>query len=174
MKKCWFLMCLALLLTGCNSTAETVETLTDEYIQPVMATMQQAVMVLPEDASLTVMESDSGDIVYLCDGYTITLHTCQAGDLDKTLREATGFSKDALKLIQTESAGVERTQCVWTAAGESEEQVGRLTVLDDGNYHYVLTCMAGASQTQRLQPVWQELFDSFRLVGADVDLSIGS
>ena len=116
----------------------------------------------------------AGDTVYLCDGYTVTLHTCQAGDLDKTLREATGFSKDALKLIQTESAGVERTQCVWTAAGEAEEQVGRLTVLDDGNYHYVLTCMAGASQTQRLQPVWQELFDSFRLVGADVDLSIGS
>ena len=46
MKKCLLLVCLGLLLTGCSSV-ETFETVTDEYVQPVMATMQQAVMALP-------------------------------------------------------------------------------------------------------------------------------
>lgn len=173
MKKCLLLAGLMLLLTGCGSQ-ETFETITDDYVQPVMAQMQQVVISLPVDATVSVLKSDTEGTIYLCDGYTVTLHTAESGDLDKTLRTATGFSAEDLPVIQTEYGGVTRTDSVWTAAGESEEQVGRVTVLDDGNYHYVLTCMTGASQMETLQPVWGELFDSFRLVSAQMDLNTGS
>ena len=173
MKKCLILAGLVFLLTGCGSEP-TMETVTDEYVQPVMAQMQQVLISLPADASVAVLGDESEGTIYLCDGYTVTLQTTQAGDLTKTLQSATGFSKEDLRLIQTQYGGLTRTDGVWTAAGEQEEQLGRFTVLDDGSYHYVLTCMMDASRTQSLQPVVDELFDSFRLVSAEIDLNTGS
>lgn len=173
MKKCWIFVMLMLLLTGCGA-AETFETVSDTYVQPAAATMQQVVLSLPIDASVAVMESETSGTIYLCDGYTVTVHSTTGGDLDKTLREATGFAEEELTLVQTEQDGIKRIQCVWTAAGETEEQIGRLTLLDDGNYHYVLSCMTDASKMNDLQPVWQELFDSFCLISPEVALSIGS
>ena len=164
---------LALLLCGCGA-AETFETVEDEYLQPAMAPMQQVVVLLPEDISMAVMENDQTGTLYLCDGYTVTLQTLPGGNLEQTLRETTGFSREQLGAIQTQQEGITRTQCVWTAAGEEEEQVGRLTVLDDGNYHYVLACMTDASRAESLHDVWQELFDSFRLVSPGEDLYTGS
>ena len=173
MKKCLLWMLLAILLTGCGSQ-ETLETVTDDYIQPVMAPMQQILVSLPTDAAVAVLEEEAAGTIYLCDGYTVTLHTTEAGNMEKTLQAATGFSADALRTIQTEYGGLTRTDGVWTAAGETEDQLGRFAVLDDGNYHYVLTCMADASKMEELQPVWQELFESFRLVTAGTDLHTGS
>ena len=172
-KKCLLLAGLMLLLTGCGSQ-ETFEMVTDDYVQPVMAQMQQIVVSLPVDASVEVLESDTQGTIYLCDGYTVTVHTTEAGDLAKTLYTATGFSEEDLQTIQTQYGSVSRTDSVWTAAGETEEQVGRIAVLDDGSYHYVLTCMTDASKMEQLQPVWGELFDSFRLVSAQMDLNTGS
>ena len=174
MKKCLLLVAvLALILTGCSSQ-QTFETVTDEYVQPAMAQMQQIVVAIPPDATVAVMENDAEGKIYLCDGYTATLHTTQAGDLEKTLRETTGFTQEQLRLIQTKYGGITRTEGVWTAAGEEEEQVGRFAVLDDGNYHYVLTCMAGVSDMETLNPVWEELFSSFRLEDPQLDLNTGS
>ena len=174
MKKCLLLVVvLALFLTGCGSQ-QTFETVTDDYVQPVMAQKQQMVVAIPPDATVAVMENDTEGKIYLCDGYTATLHATQAGDLEKTLCEATGFSKEQLRLIQTQYGGITRTDGVWTAAGEEEEQVGRFAVLDDGNYHYVLTCMAGVSDMETLNPVWEELFSSFRLEDPQIDLNTGS
>lgn len=173
MKKCLILVGLVFLLTGCGSQP-TLETVTDEYVQPVMAQMQQVLVSLPEDASVAVLEDETAGTIYLCDGYTVTLQTTQAGDLTKTLQSATGFSKEDLRLIQTQYGGLTRTDGVWTAAGEQEDQLGRFAVLDDGSYHYVLTCMMDASRTQSLQPVVDELFDSFRLVSSEIDLNTGS
>ena len=173
MKKFLLLAGLMLLLTGCGSQ-ETFETVTDDYVQPVMAQMQQILVSLPVDATVEVLENDNQGTIYLCDGYTVTVHTAEAGDLEKTLYTATGFSAENLPVIQTKYGGVTRTDSVWTAAGENEEQVGRVAVLDDGSYHYVLTCMTDASKMEELQPVWGELFDSFRLVSAQMDLNTGS
>jgi len=173
MKKCLILMFAMLFLTGCG-TAETAETVSDVYIQPVMGTMQQAVVSLPVDASVAVLESEDAGTIYLCDGYTVTLNSTPGGDLEKTLRRATGFGKEDLALMETEKDGIKRIHGVWTAAGETEQQVGRLTILDDGSYHYVLTCMTDASKANQLQPVWQDLFDSFRLVSPDYEINTGS
>ena len=173
MKKCLVLVGLVLLLTGCGSEP-ALETVTDEYVQPVMAQKQQILVSLPADTAVTVLEEESAGTIYLCDGYTVTLQTTESGDLNKTLYTATGFSKDDLRLVQTQYGGLTRTEGVWTAAGESGDQVGRVAVLDDGSYHYALTCMTDASQTQTLQPVMEDLFDSFRLVSAEMDLNTGS
>lgn len=173
MKKCMILLTVMFLLTGC-AAEETFETLGDVQLQTVMAPVQSAVYTLPEEAIVSVMEAEDTGTIYLCDGYTVTVQTLQSGDLEKTLRSATGFSKEDLTLLETQTEGTRRIQCVWAAAGEGEEQVGRLTLLDDGNYHYVLTCMADATQAHQLQPAWQALMDSFRLLSPEVTEYTGS
>lgn len=174
MKKCWIVAVAAmLLLSGCG-IQETMETISDLYLQPVMADIQQVIVDVPKDASVEVLQSDDGGKLYLCDGYTVTVQTMEAGDLNKTLQEVTGYAKEDLTLMQTRQDGIKRYECIWTAAGESETQVGRARVLDDGNYHYVITVMAGESLAGELTQVWKELFNSFRLVSADVDLNTGS
>lgn len=173
MKKSLMLVAILLLLTGC-SAQETFETVSDLPIKPVSATMQQAIADLPKDASVEVLQSEDGGKLYLCDGYTITVHTMEAGDLNKTLQAVTGYEKADLTLMQTRQEDLKRYECVWTAAGEGETQVGRACVLDDGYYHYVITVMAGESVAGTLTAAWNDLFSSFRLIGADVDLNTGS
>ena len=173
MKKYLLFTILAILLTGCGSK-QTLETVTDEYVQPVMAQMQQIAVSLPMDATVSVLEEASAGTIYLCDGYTVTVQTTEAGDLQRTLQETTGYSAEELRTIQTQCGDLTRTEGVWTAAGEQEEQLGRFAVLDDGNYHYVLTCMVDVSRVEQLQPTWQDLFDSFRLVSPGTELNTGS
>lgn len=172
MKKCWIIIA-ALLLSGCGAQ-ETWETVADVYVQPVSADMQQLLVDVPQDAHAEAMQNDTGGKLYLCDGFTVSVQTLESGDLEKTLRTVTGYSREALTLIQTQQEDMKRYECVWTAAGEGETQVGRTCVLDDGNYHYAVTVMAGESQSGALAQTWQTIFDSVRLVGADVDLNTGS
>jgi hypothetical protein len=173
MKKCGIIVAAMLLLSGC-SAQETLETISDMYFQSVMAEVRQVIVDVPKDAGVEVLQSDDGGKLYLCDGYTVTVQTMEAGDLNKTLLDVTGYAKEDLTMMQTRQDGVKRYECIWTAAGESETQVGRACVLDDGNFHYVITVMAGESVSGGLKQVWKDLFDSFRLVDADVDLNTGS
>lgn len=173
MKKCWIIVIALLLLTGCGAQ-ETFETVSDVYIQPVSASIQQLIVDVPQDASVEVLQNEDAGKIYLCDGYTITVQTMEAGDLEKTLQTVTGFSKEELTLMRTAQEDAKRYECVWTAAGEGEAQVGRACVLDDGDYHYAVTVMAGESLAGKLTDTWQTLFDSVRLVGPEVDLNTGS
>ena len=93
MKKVWILLTAALILVGC-AEQPTMETIADENVQAVSAVMQQVLLELPEALSTPVMESNEQGTLYLGDNYTLTLHTTQSGDLEKTLRQATGFSKE--------------------------------------------------------------------------------
>jgi len=173
MKKLILIAGILLILTGC--TAEpTFETVSDEYVQPVLAQTHQMTLELPDDAAVLTMQSDENGTIYFCDGYTATVQVVQAGDLNKTLLDATGFKKDDLNLMQTQSNGVKRYDWVWAAAGEEEDQVCRGTILDDGVSHYVLTCMTGASQARQAQESWQELFASFCLVSQEDLIRTGS
>ncbi len=173
MKKLVLLAGIILLLTGCGGQP-TFETVSDEYVQPVSVQLRQMALALPEDAAALTVQSDGTGNLYFCDGYTITVQVVDGGDLDKTLRQTTGFGRDFLALMETETDGVKRWEGIWTAAGEGEDQVGRVAVLDDGVNHYVLTCMAGASQTEGVQPQWQALFSSFRLLSEEELLHTGS
>ena len=165
MKRCIFLLMIVFLLTGC-SFQETLETVLDDNVAPVMATTKQLVFSLPEDAAVPSMESDGG-MIYLCDDYTLTVQTLASGDLDRTLRQITGFEKDALLVMETNQNGIKRYECAWAAAGESEEQVGRAVVLDDGVYHHVITVMSGYSNVADLTSEWTHILSSATLVNTD-------
>ena len=173
MKKLWIVLALGLVLSGCGSQ-ETFETVSDLYAQPVSAILQQVVLDIPQDAVAAVMQSDSEGTMYLCDDYTITVQTFASGDLNKTLQTATGYGKDKLQIMRTHANNAKRYECVWTAAGEGETQVGRTCVLDDGSYHYVLTVMAAEKQAGALMQTWNALMESFRIASPDMDFNTGS
>ena len=164
MKKCWILIAAVLLLAGCSAQGE-LETLTDVYGEQTLLPAKQIVLELPNEVAVPAMQSEETGTLYLCDDYTVIVQTTEAGDLQATLKEATGFAKEQLALIETVRSGLACYECAWSAAGETEQQVGRAMVLDDGSYHYVVTVMADASRAGALQTTWQDLFDSMRLTG---------
>ena len=163
MKKLAILLVCLLLLTG-FAQEPSLETVNDEILQPVMTQVYSPVFTLPRDAAVTTMESPDAGTIYFCDGYTVTLRTLPGGDLDRTVVDTTGFSEEDLTLLKTRSEGFQRIQCVWSAVSEEGEQLGRLTVLDDGANHHVLSCMTPAADAAALAPEIQQLMDSFRLV----------
>lgn len=163
MRKLGTLLLLVLLLTGCAQQQE-LENVLDAYAPQPMPKMQYVHIELPEEAAQAVMETDSDVKLYVCQDYTLTMYTVEAGDLQKTVKNATGFSPEALQMIKTQWGGETRYQFVWTAAGEGENMVGRACILDDGNYHYVLTVTAPESKAGMMaQAVWQPLVDSFHV-----------
>lgn len=154
---------MALLLSGC-SFRETFETISDIDAAPVLSKGNELQLSLPDEASIATVAAADGSKIYLCDGYTVTVQTFDAGDLDRTLRETTGFGIDQLQVIMTQAHGVKRYECVWAAAGEGEDQVGRAVILDDGVFHYVVTAMAGSAKAGSLQTTWEHILQSATLV----------
>ena len=172
MKKILLFLMLPVLLAGCREQP-VMETVNDVPVQPVAAPMHQVLVELPKDAATPTVETDAGKL-YICDNFTVSQQTLTGGDLAKTVKSVSGFDRDALKIMQTNWENAKRYDFVWTAAGEAEAQVCRACILDDGNYHYVLTATADASNGGQLQNVWREMFDSFRLVSAEMPLDTGS
>ena len=99
----------------------------------------------------------------MCDDYMLSMQTLAGGDLNRTLKQITGYDKTQLTVLQTRAGDAEKYSCVWTAAGEGGDQVGRAVILDDGNYHYCVTVMADAAAAGELIPVWQELLATVSL-----------
>ena len=166
MKKCWILLTLLLLLTGCGAQ-QTFETVSDVLDMAAMAPMQQLSLALPKDAAAASMENPNAGKIYLCDGYTLTVQTMDAGDLDGTLRQLTGYGREQLTVMKTQQDNAVRYESVWSAAGEGGDQVGRAVILDDGNCHYAVTVMADFAAAGELTAVWQEILSSVKLVSTD-------
>ena len=160
MKIVTFLL-LAMLLTGC-SKAEVYETVTDEAAQSVSAQPGEILFDLAQEPVMPAMESDSGTL-YLCGDFDVVVHTCQSGDLQNTIREVSGFLPEELTVIQTGNDEVDRYEFVWTSAVDSGQQIGRATVLDDGNYHYILSATVDAELIEDYQEIWNGIFESFQL-----------
>lgn len=161
MKKCICFLLILVSFTGCASEP-TFETVADEWVQSVAAPMGQITVELPEEAVVPVSESELGKL-YQCDGYEIAVQTRQSGDLDATLRTVTGYSREALTLMQTGAGDVDRWELVWSCMGETGDRIGRACVLDDGNYHYVLSVLADADRYAELETVISDLFRSYSL-----------
>lgn len=162
MKRLVLFLISVLLLYGCGKT-ETLETIADEMLLPVVAQPREIWVSLPEGSVLPAMESESGTI-YLCEEYDVAVQTLSSGDLDATLRSVTGYGADDLTVIQTQEGDVEKYEFVWTMAGELGQRIGRATILDDGNYHYVLSATIDAENIAEYQEVWNGIFESFKLV----------
>lgn len=155
------LMILVLLLTGCAKST-VYETVTDEAAQSVSAQPREVLFDLAQEPVLPAMESDSGTL-FLCGDYDVVVNTCPSGDLQNTVREVSGFLPEELTVIQTENADVDRYEFVWTAATDLGQQIGRATVLDDGNYHYTLSATVDAELIEEYQEIWNGIFESFQL-----------
>lgn len=163
MKRLAIFLVLVFLFAGCGAQ-QTFETVADEYLLPAANTRREVSLVLPEDANVQAMQDTEGGTLYLCDAYTLTVQTKESGDLNRTFLDATGFPIDELQILSSRQGDNKRYEAVWTAAGESEPQIGRICILDDGSYHYVLTAMTSASVAGQNQKALQEIFSSFDLV----------
>ena len=160
MKRLCVLVCLCVLFAGCGKQKQ-YETLSD----PCFTEQQQAPGVIlisvPYDLAAPVIQTESGDRLYIGDDYTVTIQTMTGGDLDATLKSCTGFERDRLTVLETEKDGMKRYDCAWTAAAEESQSVGRITILEDADYHYVLTVTAPGSKIDAMTAAWAELSDSF-------------
>ena len=148
---------LVLLLTGCAAPKD-YETMSDVLDQRQIEAKEVSISV-PEN--VTAMTDAAGNMLYICDGYSILVETLEAGDLDRTLRQVSGFGKEQLQLMQREESSHRRVECVWASAGEGQDQIGRTVILDDGEFHYVLTFMADAKKAGDLTQQWQQIAESF-------------
>ena len=155
------LMMLAVLLAGCGKT-EVYETVNDEMVQSVSAQPREILFDLAQEPVMPAMESDSGTL-YLCGDFDVLVHTCQSGDLQNTVREVSGFLPEELTVIQTGNGEVDRYEFVWTSAADLGQQIGRATILDDGNYHYILSATVDAELIEEYQEIWNGIFESFQL-----------
>lgn len=155
------MMILALLLSGC-ARAETYETVTDEAAQSILAQPREIFFDLAQEPVLPAMESDSGTL-YLCGDFDVVVHTCQSGDMQNTVREVCGFLPEELTVIRIEEVDVDRYEFVWTSATDLGQEIGRATVLDDGNYHYILSATVDAELIEEYQEIWNGIFESFHL-----------
>ena len=162
MKLCMTMLLMLALLAGCGQQVPQ-ETLGNVMEQPQLPAPREMAVDLPGEAAVPTMEQ--GDRrYYLCEDYEITLERMAGGDLDRTVKTLTGYEKQDLTVLETESPGAKRYDFVWTTAGEQGQQLGRAAVLDDGSYHYTLTVLRPAENTELLQVSWPQVFSTFRLV----------
>ena len=159
MKKVCILLVVVFLLSGCQAV-DTFETVEDVYGPQPLSTPKKVELALPQNAQ--TIAGDSG-MLYLCEGYDVTVETLSSGNLNQTLQMLTGFAPNTLTVMQTAVSDLDRYECVWTAAGENGDSVGRAVVLDDGRYHYCVTVMGPAETAGQLSAQWQELLASVQL-----------
>jgi hypothetical protein len=162
MKRMIVLMTVLGLLSGCGA-AETYELVTDEPVQQVSAQPREMHFFLAEETAMPAMETDSGKL-YLCGEYDVMSQIFDGGDLERTIRQVSGFSPNDLTVIQTESENVKKTEFVWTSAAEEGHRICRATILDDGNYHYVLSATVPAEKIEEYQEIWNGIFETFKLI----------
>lgn len=175
MKKGWIaILAVLFLLCGCASQ-KTYETVLDSATEPEKAKPLHPVVELPTDAVQQTLSSEENNTVYFCDGYVLTMQITDGGDLQKTFLQTTGFLPEQLSIMKTKQADATCYRAVWTAAGDTGDQVGQCAVLDDGSYHYILTVMADEENSGELQRgAWQTIFRSFRLIDPAEVVSSGS
>lgn len=152
---------LLMLLSGCGAR-ETFETLGNACIGGSLPEPKQIHVELPREAA-AVANSAQSAVLYLCDGYDVTVQTLSGGDLDATIRSTTGYDRTELTVIELASGKYMRYDIAWSCAGEGQEQICRATILDDGAYHYVLTCMGPQADYRTMGKAWDEILGSFDL-----------
>ncbi len=150
-----------LLLAGCTEPAyERVE---DGMEVGATVPAGQIRVEIPQEFAAPVMEQTESGTLYLWEDISLVLQTMEGGDLDRTFRTCTGFGRDELTVLKTSQDEMDCYVCAWTAAGEGTDQVGRLAILDDGNYHYTVSLMAPADQGDRIDGLWREIKNSFQV-----------
>ena len=152
---------LPVMLLGCG--AEPVFEQVEDVYGGNLPPAAQVQVDMPESASVMAAAGDGSGQICFCDGYTLTVQTMAGGDLDRTIRALTGYGADSLAVLETLRDGTSCYTCAWTSAGERGDQIGRLVLLDDGTWHYVVTVMADAAQAGELAEQWDQILGSVTL-----------
>lgn len=174
MKRLLPILLMCFLLVGCRDQ-QVFEPVEDVYAPQQLPDPLQIRVNLPEDAAASAMEAEPEGMLYSCQDATVCVYTVKGGDMDKTVRDATGYPREALQMIQTKDNGMDRYICVWSSAAENSLMVGRACILDDGNYHYVLTVLSEQEKAGVLNTdSWQEVFRSFRALTPEQIVNSGS
>ena len=150
-----------LMLTGC-SQSEVFETVTDELAVSTVAQPRQIRFDLAQDTLLPAMETDEGQL-YLCGDFDVMIQTMDSGDLNATVYQICGFYPDDLTFLQTGTGEIDQYEFVWTSATDGGQQIGRATILDDGNYHYSMSATVDSKLMEEYQEIWNGIFESFTL-----------
>lgn len=161
MKQFIAVLMIMLLLSGCNAE-QTMETIADELVIPVMVQPKSVSVDLPGEAAMPAVESDTGRI-YVCQDYEIVIQNYPSGDLNATVQELSGYPLEALTVMATSQDGADRYDFVWASAGEGGDLLGRGVILDDGDYHYTMAVTRPADTTETSQITWSQVFGSFAL-----------
>lgn len=173
MKKLWILALFALLLSGCSEPI--VETVSDVYETAAPASCKQMILQLPSDAVVQTAEGEVGSGLYTGQDYWIATEIFPSGDLTATIRKSTGYDPSQLQIFRTEQPDGVHYDCVFTSSSEDGDLVGRVCLIDDGVYHYVLTAMVSEAEAAGLQTgELSSLFDSFHVADPDSIVSTGS
>lgn len=160
LKKVLLVLMVLFLLTACSEPVyETLGNVVHVGGNP--AQPRQVLLSFPEDASLLTMSGE--ERLYLCDGYTMTLQNCDAGDLGATVLWLTGKKLTDITMLETVCGDHKRKDFVWITNTEEGQQVCRGAILDDGVFHYCLTVMAPGEDAVDLRQTWNALFSSFCL-----------
>ena len=162
MKKLLLIALAVLMLSGCTSQP-VFETVDDLPVSGESAQAKEIILSLPKEASIPTLEGEDGACLYDCGDYILTTHIFSGGDLDGTLQQLTGFPGANLSHMKTKQQNLDRYDCVWTAAGENGEEVGRAVVLDDGVYHYAVSVLADAKAAGELLEQWKTVLKSVKL-----------
>ena len=160
MKKLCVMMALFCLITGCAGE-DVMETVADEAVLT-QAQPRTIRVELPEETVLPVMQTETGTL-YICRDFEVSVQTLSGGDLEKTVESLTGFDLSAVTMMETEQDGLERYDLVWSCAGELGAEVGRASILSDGNHHYCLTAMTREENARDYQEIFNGMFESFTL-----------
>ncbi len=163
MKKAVCLLLMLLFMAGCGAE-ETFETISDEIPELAPALAREIRLILPLEAAVPASETENGKI-YLCDGFEVALQTLPSGDMNATVQSISGFTREDLTIIESGRDDYTRYDMVWSCAGENSHRIGKAAVLDDGNYHYVLSILADEDRVAEYAGVWQEMLDSYSLAG---------
>ena len=65
--------------------------------------------------------------------------------------------------IWCEAVTCAASACVWAAAGEGTDQVGKAVILDDGIYHYAVAVLVPSEQAGEQEESIRQLLDSVQL-----------
>ena len=161
-------MLVVMFLSGCSKTSD-LETVSDVYDLPASVEKWEVTLALPEGASQAAMESGSGGRLYLCDGFSVSVSTLNGGDVQRSIREFTGFEKSALTVMQTEQSGIRRYAFAWCSLGEGTEQICRAVMLDDGNNHHSVTVMCDYEMAGTLDQQMDAVLESVKLINSNID-----
>ena len=160
MKKLLLIILMLCFLTACTED-KTLETVEDVYA-PQETQPMELHLTLPKETTVQTLSSSAGEL-YLCDGFTVAVQTFQGGDLNRTVKETTGYTLDRLTMLETEKDNIACYRLSWVSLGEGGDQAARTMILDDGVYHYAVTVMAQAEDAGALNDTWQEIFASVNL-----------